>query len=122
MEIHGAQQALGALQAAGDARGDAAAHALRGGKDERAAHAFESFFAQMFVREMRRGLPEGFFGGAGADVYSSWLDENLGEALAKHDALGIGALVRAALGRQRAQEEGAAGTPPVTPEITEDQR
>jgi Rod binding domain-containing protein len=99
MEIHGTRDAFGALSAAGSARGDEAARALRLGKDEQAAHAFESFFAQVFVREMRRGLPQGFFGGAGSDVYSSWLDQHLGDTLASTGALGVGDLVRAALGR-----------------------
>jgi Rod binding domain-containing protein len=106
MEIRGSTDALSALGALDDARGRAAERSLRG-KDAEAGHAFESFFAQMFVREMRRGLPEGFFGGAGADVYSSWLDEHLGESLAKDDALGIAGMVRAALGRQRAADERA---------------
>jgi Rod binding domain-containing protein len=111
MEIHGTKDALGALAAASEARGNEAARALRDGKDTQAAHAFESFFAQVFVREMRRGLPQGFFGGAGSDVYSSWLDQHLGDALASTGALGIGDLVRAAFGREPDRGPDAAPLP-----------
>ncbi len=111
MEIRGTNDGSGALEAAGAARAARAAEAVRRGKDEEAGQAFESFFAQMFVREMRRGLSTGFFGGTGADVYSSWLDQHLGDALASHDALGLAGIVRTALARDRRAAGGAPGVP-----------
>ena len=112
MDIPGTQSAVGALEAASRARGDQAAQALRHGKDDEAGYAFESFFAQIFVREMRRALPQGFFGGTGSDVYTSWLDQHLGDALASTDALGIAGMVRAALGRERLSTTGAPDAAP----------
>ncbi len=85
-------------------------NALRRGSDEEAARAFESFFATMLVREMRKSLPSGFFAGPGADVYTSWLDEHLGETLAAHDALGLAGLLKAAVARAR--EVAEADAPP----------
>ena len=61
------------------------------GEDERsAAEQFERLFATMLVKEMRKALPEGFFGkGAGADIYQGWLDEHLGAALTQGSGLGL---------------------------------
>ncbi len=87
--------------AASGAREARALGALHRGSDEEAAKAFESFFATMFVREMRKSLPSGFFAGAGADVYASWLDDHLGETLAARDALGLAGLLKAAVARAR---------------------
>ena len=55
--------------------------------NDEAAAAFESYFATLLVRELRRGLPEGLFSGAGSDVYSSWFDEQIGATLSERDAL-----------------------------------
>ena len=50
------------------------------------AHKFQALLATMFVKEMRRAVPEGFFGeGAAGDIYSGWLDEHVGQALANDD-------------------------------------
>jgi Rod binding domain-containing protein len=81
--------------------GERALHGARsaadGGRTVEAAHEFEKLFATLLVKELRRGLPEGFFGqGAGADVYEGWLDEHLGAALSEGRGLGL----RVALERQ----------------------
>jgi Rod binding domain-containing protein len=73
------EAALGAARAAAG-RGEAVEAALE----------FEQLFATLLVKEMRRGLSEGFFGGgAGADVYEGWLDEHLGSALSEGRGLGL---------------------------------
>ncbi|MDZ4772652.1 MAG: rod-binding protein [Planctomycetota bacterium] len=54
------------------------------------AEKFEAMLATMLVKEMRRAVPEGFFGeGAAGDIYSGWLDEHVGQTLAGHDALHV---------------------------------
>jgi len=93
---------LGAAARAGDLRIEAAAaeaqRAAGSGRAEEASKAFEELLARMLVKELRRGLPNGFFGGgAGADVYESWLDEHLGAALTRDDSLGLAGMVKAGL-------------------------
>jgi flagellar protein FlgJ len=76
---------------------EGARDAARDGHTAEAAREFEKLFATLLVKELRRGLPEGFFGkGAGADVYEGWLDEHLGAALSEGRGLGL----RVALERQ----------------------
>ena len=54
------------------------------------AQKFEAVLATMLVKEMRRAIPEGFFGdGAAGDIYSGWLDEHVGQTLANTDALHV---------------------------------
>lgn len=123
MELQGIQggaraQVRAALQGvAGDDAG-AALRAAEAGRDEEAAHAFEEIFARIFVRELRRGLPEGVFGGgAGSDVYEGWFDEHLGAALVQRDALGLAGVVKSGIGRvvaaseDRARQGGPADAP-----------
>lgn len=65
-----------------------------------AGRQLESLFARLLVRELRRALPEGpFGGGAGADVFEGWFDEHLGNALVERDALGLAGLVKTGIGR-----------------------
>jgi Rod binding domain-containing protein len=55
---------------------------------EETSKKFESVFSTLLVKEMRRSLSNGFFGeGADGDIYSGWLDEHVGQALADRDAL-----------------------------------
>jgi len=98
---------LGALgvQAAALARPDALAQATaaseraRAGEIDDAAKRFEELLATMLVREMRRGVEQGFFGeGAGADVFEGWLDEHLGRSLARDDVFDLAQAVRLSLG------------------------
>ena len=71
-----------------------------------AARRFQERLGAMLVKEMRSTLPEGFFGGgAGSDVYGGWLDEHVGAALAKRDALHLEGAVRASLDRKARQME-----------------
>ena len=53
------------------------------GTPETVAREMESLFATMLVSELRKGLGEGFFGGgAGADTFNGWFDEQIGASLA----------------------------------------
>lgn len=73
---------------------------------------FEQLLAGMLVRELRRALPNGFFGQEmGADTYESWLDEHLGRALSESGALGIAGMVKAGLERQGGASETTASEP-----------
>lgn len=85
-------------------RGERSAH------DAEVAQRVEGLFAQIFVKELRRGLGDGFFGqGAGSDTFEAWLDESLGEALARDGVLDLAGRIRASLDRDRAgAREGAA--------------
>lgn len=79
----------------------------RAAKDpEQAAKMFEELLATALVREMRRGLEDGFFGGApGSDVYEGWLDEHVGRALARSGTLEVAQAVRISLGRKDAAKQ-----------------
>ncbi|QDU86551.1 flagellar rod assembly protein/muramidase FlgJ [Planctomycetes bacterium Pla163] len=113
--LGGAGSALGvdAALANGAAQADKVASLANSARDmqspERVAEAarqFESLLATMLVKEMRAGLEEGFFGsGPGADTFSSMLDENLGNELAKRPLFGMTELLG---GMARARVEAAA--------------
>ena len=61
--------------------------------------AFETYFATMLVKELRSTLPNGFFSGAGSDVYGAWFDEHIGKSLAERNALGFAGMIRASMAR-----------------------
>lgn len=70
---------LRALSAAKDAPGTA-----------QTAEKFEALLATMMVKELRKAAPEGFFGDSAAgDIYSGWLDEQLGQVLAQSGSLNM---------------------------------
>lgn len=67
-----------------------ARRADRAGEASEAALGFEKLLATILVKEMRRGLPEGFFGnGTGSNVYEGWLDEHVGASLTEGRGLGL---------------------------------
>lgn len=73
-----------------------------------AAKKFEALFATQLVKEMRSSLSEGFFGqGPHADVYSGWLDQFVGDAIAKDGGLHLADGLQRTLERARAAEEAA---------------
>ena len=60
-----------------------------------AAAQMERLFATLLVKEMRRALPNGFFGkGAGTDIFEGWLDEHLGNSLSQSGALDMAGRIR----------------------------
>jgi Rod binding domain-containing protein len=102
----------------GDARLDQARRAAARGDATETARQFETLFATLLVRELRRAMPKGMFGdGPGADVYEGWFDEQLGSSLAGREALGIAGMVRVALEKRAAHETPAATT--ITPAAKE---
>ena len=77
----------------------AAARAAADGRVIDAADQFEALLATTLVREMRKGLSDGFFGdGPGADVFEGWLDEHVGGALAESGALDLAGIIKVNLG------------------------
>jgi Rod binding domain-containing protein len=95
-----------ALSSLSPSKVDEAQLAIAEGRHDEAAFAFEKLLTTMFAKEMRRSLPEGFFGeGATADVYGGWLDEHLGNALAERRAFGFAAMVKEDLIRLEAAQK-----------------
>ena len=81
------------------------------GRVEEAASMFESLLATVMVKELRKGLSDGFFGsGAGSDVFEGWLDEHLGNSLAATGALDVAGFIRVGLEQKSAASANA--TPP----------
>ena len=94
-----AAKAVDAMRGLDAAKAARAARSIEGGDTAQAAEMFEDLLATTLVREMRRGLPEGFFGGgAGSDIYEGWLDEHVGRALSRSHALDIAQAIRTSLG------------------------
>jgi Rod binding domain-containing protein len=90
----------------GSALADAQRLAARG--NAHAADKFEALLATQMFKQMRTGLDQGFFGqGPGADIFEGWLDENLGNALAKSGALDLASAIRVSLGEKQAASQAA---------------
>jgi Rod binding domain-containing protein len=71
-----------------------AARSKDGPKAAEVPQQFSKLLATLLCKEMRRALPEGFFGeGAGADIFDGWLDEHMGAALADRDGLRLEAMI-----------------------------
>ncbi|MBI5364843.1 MAG: rod-binding protein [Planctomycetes bacterium] len=107
--MDGAGSVLQARVATADAQLDAAAK-LRSGSTTpaEAAHKFESLFATLLVKEMRGTLSQGFFGeGPQADVFGGWLDQFVGEAIAKDGGLHLADGVKRGLERTLEAERAA---------------
>jgi Rod binding domain-containing protein len=82
----------------------------RAGKHEATAKRFEELIATMLVKELREGLPQGFFGdGPGSDTFNGWLDKNLGESLASRWDMDIAGMVKTDLDLKQAAYDRAAG-------------
>ena len=106
MDVTSALQGAQIAQLGHSARDLRLASEARSADSEEAAQKFEALFATMLVREMRRALPEGFFGGgSGAEIYEGWLDEHVGEALARDGGLQLAGMIKTNLARERAQEQ-----------------
>lgn len=54
-----------------------------------AALQFESYLAQIMVREMRKTVPEGMFDGPAMEVFSDMLDEEISQRISKGGRLGL---------------------------------
>ncbi len=87
---------------------EAARDAGAQGKTGEAAESFQSVLATMLIKEMRRSLPEGMFGkGPGAETYEGWFDEQVGQSMAKCNALGMDDMLREQIERARLQVQEA---------------
>ena len=85
------------------AKARGAAESAEDGALEDAAKKFESLLATVMIKELRRGLKDGFFGEqAGADVFEGWMDEHLGEALGNSGALDVAGFIRVNIGNKAA--------------------
>jgi len=83
-----------------------AARASEAGRADEAAEKFEELFATVLVKEMRKGLSDGFFGkGPGADVFEGWLDKHVGGALAASGSLDLAGIIKVNLGLKQAHSE-----------------
>ncbi len=77
-----------------------------GSDNETAAQQFEQLLATMLVKEMRKSLPEGFFGsGPGSDSFNGWMDKSIGNNLAASWDLDIAGMVKTSLDNKQARPE-----------------
>lgn len=60
-----------------------------GGDVEEVVGSLESVFASMLVKEMRKTLPEGFFGSEQSDVFGGMFDLHFGQALTEGSGIGL---------------------------------
>ena len=66
---------------------------------------FSALLGTMLVKELRKSLPDGFFGkGPGSDIMEGWLDEHIGRSLSDGWDLDIAGMVR--VGLENAPTEG----------------
>lgn len=69
-----------------------------GGDHSKVGEEFETLMATMLVKEMRKSLPNGFFGsGPGSDTFGGWLDKTIGDSLAGNWDLNIAGMVKTGL-------------------------
>ena len=65
------------------------------GETNAVAEEFSALLGTMLVKELRKSLPEGFFGtGPGSDIMDGWLDEHIGKSLADGWDLDIAGMVK----------------------------
>ena len=72
------------------------------GTAAKVASDFESVFASLMIKEMRKTLqPESLFAGDSGDVYGGLFDLFLGQQMAQGDGFGLARMVRESLDRQQ---------------------
>lgn len=77
------------------------------GGEGAAAKKLQAVFTTLLVKEMRKSLPEGFFGeGPQGDIYSGWLDEHVGQSLAERDTLHMQEFVTRSLADKAKVQDG----------------
>ena len=76
-----------------------------------AAEKFESLLATLLVKEFRKTLGDGLFGGgAGSDIYAGWFDTHVGEALARDGGFDMEGLIRVGIETKIESIENEGGT------------
>lgn len=63
-----------------------------------AAIKFEAYLAQIMVREMRKTVPDGIFGGQAMEVFTDLLDQEVSERIAEGGRLGLAHQLMAQMG------------------------
>lgn len=88
---------------------DLAANAEAGNAEvEQVSEEFSALLGTMLVKELRKALPDGFFGkGPGTDIMEGWMDEHIGRTLSDGWDLDIAGMVRVGL-ENAAEGEGDA--------------
>lgn len=89
------QSAEAAIQTQRAAEGKKSEAIKKLGEIKKGAEAFESYFIQSLLKEMRKGIPKGEEGGVGLreDMYQSMFDEAIAEKIAKSGGLGLARLL-----------------------------
>lgn len=105
MDVRSSSPASSGLVASIASASGEVTHALGQKSSKDAARKFEALLATQLVKEMRKALPEGFFGdGADGDIYAGWLDQNLGNAIAKSGSLHLAPMIEKSIdGKVRGQ-------------------
>ena len=107
---HSTETQVGANELGNARRAKALAEREDAGNEdkEKAVEAFQMLLATQLVKEMRKTLPKGVFGGgAGSDVYESWFDQHIAGALSESDALGLAGMLKVAIGVKETQASGS---------------
>jgi len=62
---------------------------------KKAALAFEAYFIQSLLKEMRKAQPQGglFDGGSGKEIYQSLFDEKIAQKMAESGGIGLSRLI-----------------------------
>lgn len=62
---------------------------------KKAAIAFEAYFIQSLLKEMRKAQPQGglFEGGSGKEIYQSLFDEKIAQKMAENGGFGLSELI-----------------------------
>jgi len=72
---------------------------LRMTKDQmKAAKAFESYMAEMMIKEMRRSVPDGIFNSGAMDMFSGLFDQEFSKRIAESGGLGFEQMMGEAMG------------------------
>jgi flagellar protein FlgJ len=73
---------------------------------EKVAKDFESVFASMMLKEMRKSLePDSLFGEDKSDIYGGMFDQFLGEHIGQTGGIGLAKMIREALERATPNSE-----------------
>ena len=79
---------------------------------EKVAKDFESVFASMILKEMRKSLePGSMFGEDSSDVYGGLFDQHIGQHISESGGFGLAKMIRESLDKSMASAPDAVATP-----------